>query len=246
MVVQGMGGVMSLTGQPGGPPTRGGTSIGDLGAGLVALSGIGAALYHRERTGEAQKLDIAMLDCQVALLENAIARYVATGQSPVPLGSRHPSITPFAAFATQDRPIIIAAGNNQLFARLSQAIGVPGLATDERFASNELRNQNHAALTAEMEAALKKRGAQGWLAVIEAAGIPCGPINNVEQVLADTHVISRNMVVTMHDAEAGTLKLAGNPIKLSRFADPATRPPAPALDETGPEIRAKGFAAIAR
>ena len=246
MVVQGMGGVMSLTGHPGSPPTRVGTSIGDLGAGLFALSGIGAALYHRERSGEAQKLDIAMLDCQVALLENAIARYVATGKSPGPLGSRHPSITPFAAFATGDRPIIIAAGNNQLFARLCEAIGCPRLADDERFASNELRNQNHAALTAEMETALKKRAANDWLIVIESAGIPCGPINNVEQVLTDAHVISRNMVVTMHDDEAGTLKLAGNPIKLSTFADPITRPAAPGLDESGAEIRARGFAAIAQ
>jgi len=133
-----------------------------------------------------------------------------------------------------------------LFARLCEAIACPALANDERFKSNELRNQNHAALTAEMEAALKKRTAGDWLAIIEAAGIPCGPINNVEQVLADTHVISRNMVVTMHDDQAGTLKLAGNPIKLSTFADPATRPRAPELDESGPEIRANGFAAIAQ
>ncbi len=246
MVVQGMGGVMSLTGHPGNPPTRVGTSIGDLAAGLFALSGIGAALYHRERTGEAQKIDIAMLDCQVALLENAIARYVATGQSPGPLGSRHPSITPFAAFATADRPIIIAAGNNLLFSRLCAAIVAPSLANDERFKTNELRNQNHAALTVAMEAALRERSAQDWLVAIEAAGIPCGPINNVEQVLSDPHVISRNMVVTMHDADAGTLKLAGNPIKLSAFSDVQTRPGAPALDESGAEIRANGFAAIAQ
>ena len=246
MVVQGMGGVMSLTGHPGNPPTRVGTSIGDLAAGLFALSGIGAALYYRERTGEAQKIDIAMLDCQVALLENAIARYVATGQSPGPLGSRHPSITPFAAFATADQPIIIAAGNNLLFSRLCAAIGAPSLAYDERFKTNELRNQNHAALTVAMEAGLRERCAQDWLIAIEAAGIPCGPINNVEQVLSDPHVISRNMVVTMHDADAGPLKLAGNPIKLSAFSDAQTRPGAPALDESGAEIRANGFAAIAQ
>jgi CoA:oxalate CoA-transferase len=244
LVVQGMGGVMSLTGHPGNPPTRVGTSIGDLGAALFALSGLGAALYHRERTGESQKLDVAMLDCQVALLENAIARYVATGQAPGPLGSRHPSITPFAAFATADRPMIIACGNNQLFARLGQAIGAPELATDERFKTNELRNQNHAALTAEMERALAKRSASEWIDIIEAAGIPCGPINDVEQVLADRHVIARNMVVTVEDAETGPLKLAGNPIKLSAFPDAATRPPVPALDESGEAIRKSGFEAV--
>jgi CoA:oxalate CoA-transferase len=245
MVVQGMGGVMSLTGQPGGPPTRVGTSIGDIAAGLFALSSIGAALYHRERTGEAQKIDVAMLDCQVALLENAIARYVATGTPPGPLGSRHPSITPFAAFQTADQPIIIAAGNNQLFARLCDAIGAPQLATDPHFATNDLRNTNHAALAQELERALGTNTAANWLAKIEAAGVPCGPINNVAQVLADSHVRSRNMVVTMQDADIGELKLAGNPMKLSAHGDATTRPPAQKLDEKGAEIRANGFNAIA-
>lgn len=244
MVVQGMGGVMSLTGQPGGPPTRVGTSIGDIAAGLFALSGIGAALYHRERTGEAQKVDIAMLDCQVALLENAIARYVATGTPPGPLGSRHPSITPFAAFQTTDQPIIIAAGNNGLFAKLCEAIGAPALATDQRFATNDLRNTNHTALAQELERALSANTAAHWLAKIEAAGVPCGPINNVAQVLADPHVLSRNMVVTLQDPDIGELKLAGNPIKLSGSADAATRPDVQALDESGNRVRATGFAAI--
>jgi len=246
MVVQGMGGVMSLTGHPGGPPTRVGTSIGDLAAGLFALSGIGAALYHREVTGEAQKLDIAMLDCQVALLENAIARYVATGEAPGALGARHPSITPFGAFATADHPIIIAAGNNQLFERLCTALQALWIAKDVRFSTNELRNQNHAALTGEIEDALKEKRAAEWLALLEAAGIPCGPINDVAQVLADPHVISRNMVVTMNDPDAGPLTIAGNPMKLSAFADPATRPKAPSLDDSGPRVRAEGFAALAR
>lgn len=245
MVVQGMGGVMSLTGQPGGPPTRVGTSIGDIAAGLFALSAIGAALYHRERTGEAQKIDVAMLDCQVALLENAIARYVATGTPPGPLGSRHPSITPFAAFQTADQPIIIAAGNNGLFAKLCEAIGAPALATDERFATNDLRNTNHATLAQEIERALASNTAAHWLALFEKAGVPCGPINNVAQVLADAHVRSRNMVVTMQDADIGELKLAGNPMKLSAFSDATTRPPAQKLDEKGAEIRVKGFHAIA-
>jgi CoA:oxalate CoA-transferase len=182
-----------------------------------------------------------MLDCQVALLENAIARYVATGTAPGPLGSRHPSITPFAAFQTADSAIIIAAGNNQLFTRLCDAIEAPQLASDPRFATNDLRNTNHAALAQELEHALAKNSAAHWLAKIEAAGVPCGPINNVAQVLADPHVLSRNMVVTMQDAEAGTLKLAGNPIKLSAFADPNTRPPAQSLNESGQEIRNSGF-----
>jgi CoA:oxalate CoA-transferase len=128
---------------------------------------------------------------------------------------------------------------------MCQAIGAPALAQDARFKSNDLRNENHAALTAEMERALKAKPAQEWLVALEAAGVPCGPINDVAQVLADPHVQSRNMVVTMEDADAGTLKLAGNPMKLSAFADPKTRPPAPKLDEKGGEIRANGFKAIA-
>ncbi len=245
MVVQGMGGVMSLTGQPGSPPTRVGTSIGDIAAGLFALSSIGATLYHRERTGEAQKIDIAMLDCQVALLENAIARYVATGTPPGPLGSRHPSITPFAAFQTADQPIIIAAGNNGLFAKLCEAVGAPSLATDARFTTNDQRNTNHAAIAQELGQALAANTASHWLGKIEAAGVPCGPINNVAQVLADEHVLSRNMVVTMQDGDIGELKLAGNPMKLSAFSDAKTRPPAQNLDQRGAEIRANGFNAIA-
>ncbi len=246
MVVQGMGGVMSLTGHEGSPPTRVGTSIGDITAGLFALSAIGTALYHRERTGESQKIDVAMLDSQVAILENAIARYVATGKSPVPLGARHPSITPFAAFATADNPIIIAAGNNQLFARLCTAIGAPALADDERFKTNDQRNENHTALADEMERTLKTNTAAHWLNLIEQAGVPCGPINNVAQVLADPHVIARNMVVTMQDPDIGEMKLAGNPMKLSAFADSTTRPSAPKLDENGDRIRREGFNAITK
>jgi CoA:oxalate CoA-transferase len=130
LVVQGMGGLMSLTGQPGAGPTRVGTSIGDIAAGLFTAVGVNAALYHRELTGEGTKIDVAMLDCQVALLENAIARYVATGQVPGPLGSRHPSITPFEAFASADGHLIIAAGNDDLFRTLCAALGRPELSDD--------------------------------------------------------------------------------------------------------------------
>jgi CoA:oxalate CoA-transferase len=178
------------------------------------------------------------------LLENAIARYVTTGTPPGPLGSRHPSITPFAAFQTLDQPIIVAAGNNGLFAKLCEAIGAPSLATDSRFTTNDLRNTNHAALAQELERALGTNTAAHWLAKIEAAGVPCGPINNVAQVLADPHIQSRNMVVTLQDADIGELKLAGNPMKLSAAPDPSTRAAAQALDESGPRIRSRGFAAI--
>ena len=244
IVVQGMGGMMSLTGHEGAPPTRVGTSIGDITAGLFSLSALGAALFHRERTGEAQFVDIGMLDCQVALLENAIARTQANGQPPGPLGSRHPSITPFQAYRTAEGHIIIAAGNDQLFNRLCDAIDAPTLARDERFSSNDRRNTHHLELARELEAILSTRPASDWINRIEDAGVPCGPINNVSQVMADPQVRARNMIVTTHDPDFGKLELAGNPMKLSAFPDPTIRPAAQALDEKGADIRSQGFAAV--
>ena len=230
MVVQAMGGVMSLTGHPGSPPTRVGTSIGDITAGLFTATGINAALYHRAQTGEGMMVDVAMLDCQVAILENAIARYFATGEVPGPIGSRHPSITPFEAFATADGHIVIAAGNDALFARLCETVGRAAIASDPRFATNALRTEHNAALKQELEAVLTQRPTVDWLAALGDAGIPCGPIQNVAQVLADPQIAARNMVVTADDPEVGPLRMAGNPIKLSAFADPPTRGPAPGLD----------------
>jgi CoA:oxalate CoA-transferase len=230
MVVQGMGGIMSLTGHPGGPPTRVGTSVGDITAGLFVTVGLLSALYHRQTTGEAMKVDVGMLDSQIAILENAIVRYQATGQSPGPLGARHPSIAPFESYATADGHVIVAAGNDTLFGRVADAIGAPALKADPRFATNAARCEHVEALKAEMEAVLTTAPTAHWLPILEAAGVPSGPINDVAHALADPQVIARNMVVTVADSVAGAMKLAGNPIKLSGFADPSTRPPAPELD----------------
>lgn len=230
MVVQGMGGIMSLTGHPGSPPTRVGTSVGDITAGLFTTVGINAALYHREKTGLGQKIDVGMLDCQIAILENAIARYMATGDIPGPIGARHPSITPFEAYQAADGHIIIAAGNDALWQRLCEALEVPALAKDPRFINNPKRAENVEELKTVLESLLLDRSVAEWLEILEVAGVPCGPINNVAQALSDPHVLSRNMVVSMTDPEVGELRMAGNPIKLSGFPDPATRTPAPALD----------------
>ena len=230
LVVQGMGGVMSLTGHPGGEPTRIGTSVGDITAGLFTTVGINAALYHRQNTGEGMKIDVAMLDCQVAILENAIARHAATGEIPGPIGARHPSITPFDAFKASDGHLIIAAGNDGLFAKLCTALGQPELADNPLFENNAKRSEHQAALKDEVELALTKHPVAHWLEILESAGVPCGPINDVGQVLSDPQVNARNMVVTATDPVAGALKMAGNPIKMSAFADPSTRNPAPPLD----------------
>ncbi len=230
MVVQAMGGIMSITGQPGAPPTRVGTSIGDIGAGLYTAIGINAALYDRALTGEARKVDIGMLDCQISLCENALVRYSATGEVPGPLGARHPSITPFQVFSTKDGHIIIAAGNDVMYQRLCQVLARPDLAEDPRYQSNDLRNQNHAALEPEIDNELSKQTTAEWLEVLDAEGIPASGINDMATVMAHPQVAPRNMVVSVDDPITGELKVAGNPIKISGYADPVTRDPAPDLD----------------
>ncbi len=230
MVVQGMGGIMSVTGYPDSGPTRVGTSVGDITAGLFGLGGILAAVIDRQRTGEGMMVDVGMLDCQVAILENAIGRYLADGEIPGPLGARHPSITPFEAFRTKDSHIIVAAGNQTLWSKLCEALGRLDLAADPEFETNHLRTQNAARLTGEIEKTLVTKSSAEWLTVIGDAGVPCGPINNVAQVVDDPHVRARNMIIRSHDPTAGEVRMAGNPIKLSQFDDPPERPAAPELD----------------
>lgn len=230
MVVQAMGGVMSLTGHAGGPPTRVGTSVGDITAGLFGASGILAALYERAASGVGRRVDVAMLDAQVAILENAIARFAATGEVPGPLGARHPSIAPFAAFKARDRHLVIAAGHDGVYAKLCEALGAPELAADPRFATIPDRVANADELGRELEKRLAARDAADWLARLERAGVPCGPLNDVAAVVADPHLRARHMIVTAVDPVAGPLSMPGNPIKLDGMADGDTRPPAPQLD----------------
>jgi CoA:oxalate CoA-transferase len=232
MIVQAMGGLMSVTGQPGGSPMKAGSSIGDITGGLFALAGIASALYHRERTGVGMKVDVSMLDGQIAILEHAIMRYMTTGQTPEPLGNRHPAITPFEPYATADRLLIIAAGNDLLFGRLCQALGRPDLTADPRFATNRSRNRHADDLEMELEAVLRTAPATHWLEVLDTAGIPCSLIHTVADAVEHPQVQARNMIVT-----AGGLRMAGNPIKLSAFSDPPDRPPAPDLDADGERIR---------
>jgi CoA:oxalate CoA-transferase len=236
MVVQGMGGIMSVTGHPDSPPTRIGMSIGDIGSGLYAAIGLISALYDRAITGEARKVDIGMFDCQLALLENAAMRYFVTGKAPGPLGARHPIITPFEAFETKDGHIIIAAGNDNLFKKLADGIGKPEWKTDPRFLTNDLRAQHVDLLKSELETILHTAPTEHWMAVMDAAGIPAGPINDIGQAIEYPQTAARNMVVTVEDPITGPMKVVGNPIKVSGYEDPTTRKPAPNLDETRDEI----------
>lgn len=231
MVVQGMGGVMSVTGEDGGEPTRVGVSIGDLTAGLFLTTGINAALLHREATGEGMLVDVGMLDCQVAILENAIARFTAMGEVPRPIGSRHPSIAPFAALRTADGEVVVAAGNDKLFAALGEVVGRPELADDPRFVDNHARCAHVHELHQLLEQALVTRTTAEWLAALEAAGIPSGPVNDVAAVVDDPHVRARHMVVGIDDPRVAPLRAAGNPVKLSAYPELEVRPRAPDLDE---------------
>jgi CoA:oxalate CoA-transferase len=232
MIVQALGGLMSITGQPGGPPTKAGTSVGDITGGLFLLAGVTSALYHRARTGQGVKVDVSMLDGQIAILESAVSRYVTSGRAPEPLGNRHPSIAPFEPFDAADRPLIIAAGNDALFGRLCRALGVPELAAEPRFATNRDRLEHVAALKAALEAVLRTRPATNWLAVLEQAGVPCSLIHTVADAVEHPQVRARNMIV-----DVGGLPMAGNPVKLSGFPDPPTRRPAPRLGADGDRIR---------
>ena len=231
MVVQGMGGLMSVTGQPNSEPTRVGTSIGDITAGLFTTVGINAALYDREKTGKGTFIDVSMLDCQIAILENAIARYLAKNEIPKPMGSRHPSIAPFEAFKTKDSYIIIAAGNEKLFEKLCNVLNIPEIAKDEKFNTNSLRSQNMEDLKKILEDKLIVKNTSEWVSEMEKEKIPCGPIFNIKEAVENPQIEARNMIVKARHKVIGDFKLAGNPIKMSNYKDEKTRGDIPDLDE---------------
>ena len=229
-VIQAMGGIMSITGEEGGPPVRVGASIGDITAALCTLIGILGALHHRERTGEGQLVDVAMLDCQVGILENAIARYFVGGVVPQRLGTRHPSVTPFQAFDTADVPVVVAVGNDRLWAAFCRLVGRDELIDDARFATNAARTEHVTELSPVLADIFAQHRAAWWLAALEAAGIPCGPINTIDRLAADPQIAAREMIQAVVDPVAGPMQMAGVPIKLSATPG-AIAGPAPALGE---------------
>ena len=232
IVVQAMGGMLSITGEPGGGPVRPGASYGDLTAGLFSTVGILAALHERERSGKGQAVDISMLDCQVAVMENAIMRYFVTGEVPGPLGTRHPSAAPFQAFPTADGHIVIALafGEENQWTLMCAMLGVTELIDDERFETGPKRTRNHAALEPVLSEAFRKRTTAEWYADFLEAGIPCGPVNNVEDVVNDPQVLHRGMLRDVTQRTAGTIRIADSPLRLSRSEAGITGPP-PAMGE---------------
>lgn len=235
IIVQAMGGIMSITGPEGGEPTRIGASIGDVVAGMFTAYGVMLALFHRERTGEGQKIDVGMLDCQLAILENAIARYVTSGVVPTPLGNRHPSITPFSSFTAKDGHVIVGAGNDRLWRRLCELLGKAELIEDDRFINNAQRTANAKELTNILNEVFITRTIQEWIELLEQAGLPCAPINTVDRIVNDPHIKARNMIVEVEHPVAGNLKMPGVPVKLS--ATPGeVKTPAPLLGQHTVEI----------
>jgi len=229
VIIQAMSGLMSVTGNGDGQPVRAGTSVSDILTGLFTAIGILASLRGRGDSGRGADLDLAMLDCTVAALENAICRCTVTGEVPVPLGSRHPSITPFQAFPTADVPIVIAAGNETLWRKLCEVLATPELQDDPRFATNAARSSNCPQLEPLLTARLTQRPAADWLAELEAAGIPSAPIRNIADVVADPELAARGMLHQMEDAGSSFLT-AGSPFHING-SPPSLSPHAPKLGE---------------
>ena len=231
VVVQGMGGIMSITGTPEGQPTRVGASIGDINAALFGTIGILAALQQRHKTGLGQMVDVAMLDSQVAILENAIARYEVSGEVPGRIGNRHPSITPFSSVQASDGQMIVAIGNDSLWQKFCLLVNRPDLAAEEMYMTNKLRTEHWPSLEAELMQVFKQETMDYWLRALDEAGIPCGPINTIDKVLAHPQVIARNMIEESVHPLAGIIRMAGSPIKLSGSPDHVVRHPAPILGQ---------------
>ena len=236
VVVQALGGIMSLTGYEEQEPVRVGSSIGDICAGLFTTIGIQAALLHKYITGKGSIIDISMLDCQIAILENAISRYYAEKKIPKKLGSRHPSICPFEAFKCKDSYIVIAAGNDNLFKKLCECLNKKNLYTNNNYKNNANRLKNADKLKVIIENILKNQKSDFWIKKLDMIGVPVGKVNNLKEVVNLEQVKSRNMIVKVNKENKTQLKVSGNPIKISGFKDSRTRKQAPELDENRKKI----------
>jgi CoA:oxalate CoA-transferase len=238
-VVQGTSGLLSITGEPGGEPTKPGLPIGDLSAGLYAFGAILAALRGRDispgRTRGA-RLDIAMHDTTVSLLEGAALAFLASGSPPPRIGNAHYSIAPFDTFRAADRLFVICAANDDLYGRLTAAIGRPDLRSDPRFVTNASRHDHRDALKAEMEVALAARTADEWMEALGAAGVPCGPVSDVAEALTSEQAEARRLVI-----DVGGMPMPGNPMKFGGYPEQLPAP-APSLDQHGDALR-KEFSA---
>ncbi len=223
-MIQAMGGLMSLTGEPAGEPMKSAVAVADLFTGMYAVTAILAALRHAERTGQGQHLDVSLLDCQVAMLANLGMNYLVSGEEPKRLGNAHASIAPYQVFPTADGHVVLAVGNDGQFQDFCAAAGLK-LADDPRFARNAARVANRVELAGAIAAAMREHPTSFWIAALEQAGVPCGPINTVPQVFADAHVQARGAVETMARSNGAQVRLTANPIRMSETPPRARIPP---------------------
>ncbi len=224
-LIQAMGGVMSLTGEPGGAPQKVGVPVADLFAGLYGCIGILAAVNHRHATGEGQQVDIGMLDTHVAWLANQGMNFLATKENPPRLGNQHPNISPYQEYPTKDGYIILAIGNDPTFERFCKSFGCAHLLEDARFQTNASRVQNRDLVTQTLTPVMRTRTTAEWVEALETKKIGCGPINTLKEVFADPHVQARGMLMTLPHASGATVEVIANPVKLS--ATPADYPVSP-------------------
>ncbi|MDP2035305.1 MAG: CaiB/BaiF CoA-transferase family protein [Polaromonas sp.] len=247
-LIQGMGGLMSVTGQPDGEPGAGpqkvGVALTDIMTGLYATIAVQAALAERATSGLGQHIDLALLDVQIACLANQASNYLAGGLVPRRMGNAHPNIVPYQAFPTADGDIILAVGNDGQFAKFCVVAGHPEWSSDERFASNAQRVANRAVLVPLLRQATVMRTSTDWIAALEAAGVPCGPINRIDEVFADPQVVARGLQIALPHALAGSVPLVANPIRLSGSPVAYQRPP-PLLGEHTEEVLAQWLGAAA-
>jgi CoA:oxalate CoA-transferase len=215
MVIQGYGGIMSITGSPGGEPVRVGYSIADLSAGLYGALAITGALRVRDKVGKGQYLDVSMFDCQVALMENAIARYFATGEIPGPLGNRHPSIAPFQAFKSATGYFTLTASTDEQFNNLCDAVGLTNVKNDKRLLTKRDRVQNVSVINELFGNLFAEKPKEYWIELLERHNVPCGPINNIKEMVESPQVEARGMIIELDHEKAGRIKMAGSPIKAS-------------------------------
>jgi crotonobetainyl-CoA:carnitine CoA-transferase CaiB-like acyl-CoA transferase len=237
-MIQGMSGLMSVTGEADGEPLKVGVALADLITGLYASNGILAALMHRERSGIGQHIDIALLDSMVAALANQALNYLTSGRSPGRLGNGHPNIVPYAAFTASDGQLIVAVGNEGQFRRLCSLLGVAQLVTDERFASNAQRVVNRVALTALLDERLHQQPVAYWLDRLAEEGIPAGPINSIGQMFADPQVQHRKLRIELPREHIGNIPGVACPIRLSEAPVRYERAP-PALGDSTREVLAE-------
>jgi crotonobetainyl-CoA:carnitine CoA-transferase CaiB-like acyl-CoA transferase len=242
-VLQGMGGLMSITGEAGGPPVKVGVPIADITAGMFAAYGIAIALFTREKTGSGQMVDISLLDGQVALLTYRAGSFFASGEIPERIGSGHPVIVPYQAFKAKDVFINIAVGNDQLWGKFCKAVGLETIMNDPRFATNAKRVQNRDAVVKAVGDLIATKNGEEWLKILADAGIPCGPIYTVDKIFSDPQIIHRKMVTELHHPKAGTIKVTGNPVKLSDTPGEITVPPPLLGQHTREVLEGLGYSA---